>query len=160
MLSIWAQTFWCVWLHLSRQHQAGFCYLTALQHPVSKPLCRMAPQGMVFVWARAKATTFNPPTFYQKHFILTKNQTQIGLHTSGFTDLIQIRDRAFSEALEHSKECGNVMMNLLWELYNFTNTDLNMNKSMVSKTVKITMTIILGFMKEDKKVIANVLEMA
>ena len=57
---IWAQALWCVRLYVSKQRWAGFCYLTALQHPVGEPLCRMHLQGMVFVRAWAKATTSNP----------------------------------------------------------------------------------------------------
>lgn len=57
---IWAEALWCVRLYVSKQRWAGFCYLTALQHPVGEPLCRMPLQGMVFVRAWAKATTSNP----------------------------------------------------------------------------------------------------
>lgn len=57
---IWAEALWYVRLYVSKQRWAGFCYLTALQHPVDEPLCRMPLQGMVFVRAWAKATTSNP----------------------------------------------------------------------------------------------------
>lgn len=57
---IWAEALWYVRLYVSKQRWAGFCYLTALQHPVDEPLCRMPLQGMVFVRAWAKATTCNP----------------------------------------------------------------------------------------------------
>lgn len=57
---VWAEALWYVRLYVSKQRWAGFCYLTALQHPVDEPLCRMPLQGMVFVRAWAKATTSIP----------------------------------------------------------------------------------------------------
>lgn len=56
---IWAEALWCVRLYVSKQRWAGFCYLTALQHPLGEPLCQMPLQGMVFVRAWAKTTTSN-----------------------------------------------------------------------------------------------------
>ena len=57
----------CMWA--SSAARAVFCYLTALQHPVGEPLCRMHLQGMVFVRAWAKATTSNP--LLSLHFSLS-----------------------------------------------------------------------------------------
>lgn len=57
---IWAGALWCVKLYVSKRRRAGFCYLTAPQHPLGEPLCQMRLQGMVFVRAWAKTTTSNP----------------------------------------------------------------------------------------------------
>lgn len=88
---IWAEVLWCVGLYVSKQHSAGFSYLTALQHPVGKPLCRMPLQGMVFVGAWVKATTSNP--------LLVR---KLCIQVCNFTDMIQTRSKAYWGALVHS----------------------------------------------------------
>lgn len=132
------RSIWCVWLHLSRQHQAGFCYLTALQHSVSKPLCRMAPQGMVFVRARAKATTSDPPlpTFYHTGTLSYKESEP----DSSTCTWVHWLDPNKSQGLFRSTcvqqgmwTCDNEPT--LREPYSVTDANLNMHKGMKSKKI-------------------------
>lgn len=98
---IWAEALWCARLYVSKQRWAGFCYLTALQHPVGEPLCRMPLQGMVFVRAWAKATTSNP-LLSLHFFFLGIRARELCIQACNFTDLIQTRSKAYWGALVHS----------------------------------------------------------
>lgn len=98
----WEGALWCVRLYVSKQHKAGFCYLTALQHPVGEPLCRMPLQGMVFVRVWAKATTSNPLLSLLFFFFLRIRARELCIQPCNFTDLIQTRSKAYWGALVHS----------------------------------------------------------
>lgn len=99
---ICAEALWCVRLYLSKQCSAGFCYLTALQHPVGEPLCWMPLQGMVFVRAWAKATTSKPLLSLLFFFSLGIRARELCIQACNFTDLIQTRSKAYWGALVHS----------------------------------------------------------
>lgn len=96
---IGGEALWCLRLYVGKQRWAGFCYLTALQHSVGEPLCRMHLQGMVFVRAWAKATTSNPLLWL--HFFLRIRARQHCIHASNFTDMIQTKSKAYLGALVH-----------------------------------------------------------